>query len=73
MLEAGILIDMVDRGVISDLRFCTQQFSKDANGKMLLGMAFVLSKQYSDKISDDVSRARDERHIEGQTNGIFKP
>lgn len=73
MLEAGVLIDMVDKGLIVDLRFCTQQFSKDSSWKMLLWMAFVLSKQYSDKISDDVRRARDLRHNEGMTNGVYKP
>ncbi len=72
MLEAGIFIDMVDHDIIKDLRFCTQHFSTDANGKMLLGMAFVLGKQYSDKISDDVGRARDLLHAEGTTNGIVK-
>ena len=47
MGEGGQIIELVDSGEIKDLKFCTQQFSKDANGKMLLGLAFVLSKQYS--------------------------
>lgn len=56
MLEAGKLIDMADTGIIKDFKFVTHVYSADANGKMLLGMAFVLSKQYSDKLSQDVSR-----------------
>lgn len=56
MLEGGMLIDMIDEGIIKDLKFVTHHFTKDANGKMLLGMAFVLSKQYSDKLSQDVTR-----------------
>lgn len=56
MLEGGQIIDMIDMNVIKDLKFATHHFTKDANGKMLLGMAFVLSKQYSDKLSQDVKR-----------------
>jgi len=84
MLEAGMIIDMVDQGVIKDLKFATHHFSKDANGKMLLGMAFVLSKQYSDKLGQEVGRGIKNRLIKyGKTptpkhgylneNGIYKP
>lgn len=84
MLEAGMIIDMVDQGVIKDLKFATHFFTKDANGKMLLGMAFVLSKQYSDKLSQDVTRGVRGRFTKtGKTptpkhgylneNGIYKP
>ena len=47
---------MVDNETIKDFKFVTHVYSPDANGKMLLGMAFVLSKQYSDKLSQDVTR-----------------
>ncbi len=67
MLEAGMLIDMVDSGVIKDFKFVTHVYSPDANGKMLLGMAFVLSKQYSDKLSQDVTRGVRGRLMEGKT------
>ncbi len=56
MLEGGQLIDMIDNNVIKDLKFVTHHFTRDANGKMLLGMAFVLSKQYSDDLSQKVTR-----------------
>ncbi len=56
MLEGGQLIDMIDQDIIKDLKFVTHYFTKDANGKMLLGMAFVLSKQYSDDLSQKVKR-----------------
>jgi len=59
------IIEFVDENKLKDLRFCTQQFSKDANWKMLLWLAFVLSKQYSDKLSDDVSRWQAMRHRKG--------
>lgn len=68
MLEGGTLIDMVDQEQIKDLKFVTHHFTSDANGKMLLGMAFVLSKQYSDKLSQDVTRGvRSRLTKEGKT------
>lgn len=67
MLEAGMLIDMVDSEIIKDFKFVTHVFSPDPNGKMLLGMAFVLSKQYSDKLSVDVIRGVRGRFVEGKT------
>lgn len=83
-LEAGILIEMIDQGQIQDLKFVTHHFTNDANGKMILGIAFVLSKQYSDKLSQDVTRGVRKRHKEGRTpiykhgyardeNGLYTP
>ena len=72
MLEAGMIIDMIDEGIIKDLKFATYPFSKDANGLMLLGMSFVLSKQYSDKLSQDVTRGLYSSLAEGKASGITK-
>lgn len=72
MGDGGRIIELVDTGDIADLRFCTQRFSKDANGKMLLGLAFVLSKQYSDKLSEDVTRTSIEKHKKGRAIGRVK-
>lgn len=84
MLEGGEIIDLVDQEIIKDLKFVTHHFTQDANGKMLLGMAFVLSKQYSDKLSQDVKRGVDRNFMEGKTptpkhgytrdeNGLYRP
>lgn len=67
MREGGEVIDMLDEGYIKDLKFVTYTFSNDPNGKMLLGMAFVLSKQYSDKLSQDVTRGVSRSFSEGKT------
>lgn len=76
MLEGGEIIDMVDQDIIKDLKFVTHHFTKDANGKMLLGMAFVLSKQYSDDLSQKVTRGVRRNFSEGKTptpkHGYFK-
>lgn len=83
MLEAGTLIDMVDNEIIKDLKFVTHYFTNDASGKMLLGISFVLSKEFSDKLSQDITRGVRGNLAEGKTatpkhgyineNGIFKP
>lgn len=67
MLEGGMLIDMIDQEQIKDLKFVTHYFTKDANGKMLLGMAFVLSKQYSDDLSQKVTRGVRRSFAEGKS------
>lgn len=48
MKEAGIIIDLLDKGILKDLRFATSSFENSPTGKMLLGISFVLSKQYSE-------------------------
>src|SRR3989344_555153 len=83
MKEGGEIIDMIDQGQIKDLKFVTHYFTKDANGLMLLGMAFVLSKQYSDDLSQKVTRGVRSRFTEGKTptpkygyineKGIYEP
>ena len=72
MKEGGEIIDMVDEGIIQDMKFVTHHFSSDANGKMLLGMAFVLSKQYSDKLSQDVTRGVKRGLNQGKSAGTPK-
>ena len=67
MREGGEIIDMIDEDQIKDLKFVTHHFTKDANGKMLLGLAFVLSKQYSDNLSQNVRRGVDRRLSEGKS------
>ena len=83
MLEGGEIIDLIDQGVIKDLKFKTHFFTRDPNGLMLLGMNFVLSKQYSDDLSVKVSRGVRSRFQEGKTptpkhgylndGGTFRP
>lgn len=68
MLEGGEIIDMIDDKIITDLKFVTHHFTRDANGKMLLGMAFVLSKQYSDNLSQNVLRGNTNKMDEGRTH-----
>lgn len=66
MKDAGEIIDLLDKNIIKDLQFVSFSFENDTAGKMLLGMSFVLSKQYSDKLSDDVRRGVRRRIEEGR-------
>ena len=84
MREGGEIIDMIDEGQIKDLKFVSHHFSNDPSGKMLLGMAFVLSKEYSDRLSVVVKRGVGRKFEEGKSaaykhgyyrdeNGYYRP
>lgn len=72
MKEGGDIIDMIDEGYIVDLQFITHHFTNDANGKMLLGLAFVLSKQYSDDLSQKVKRGVKRKFLEQGFSPAYK-
>lgn len=67
MLEAGEVIDLVDTGIIKDLKFVTHHFTNNASGKMLLGISFAISKQYSDALSEKVGRGVQHSFEEGKS------
>lgn len=73
MKEAGEIIDFLDEGDLVDLKFASMYFVNDYNGKMNLGISFVLAKQYTDKLSIDVSRGINKGLIEGKSGGQYKP
>ncbi len=52
MKDAGEIIDLLDSNKIKDLRFSRYTFTNDTNGKMALGIQFVLAKTYSDNTSE---------------------
>lgn len=56
MKEAGEIIDLLDKGILKDLQFATSTFENSPTGKMLLGISFVLSKQYSEHLSENIKR-----------------
>lgn len=72
MKEAGEIIELIDLEVIQDLQFKTYQFENTPNGKMMLGILFATSKQYSDKLSVDVKRGSDGNIKDGKYNGVVK-
>jgi DNA invertase Pin-like site-specific DNA recombinase len=56
MLESGMLMDMLDSGIIKDLKFPTVQFNNNAAGKLLLNILFAMSKNYTDSQSENILR-----------------
>ena len=66
MKEAGEIIDMIDRGIIKDLRLARATFENTPNGKMILGINFVLSKHYSDHLSESVLRGNKSSLLKGR-------
>lgn len=56
MLESGMLMDMLDSGIIKDLKFPTVQFTNNAAGKLLLNILFAMAKNYTDSQSENVRR-----------------
>lgn len=72
MKEAGEIIEMLDSGEIQDLQFKTYAFDNSPNGKMMLGILFATSKQYSDKLSVDVIRGIKGNTQDGKYNGVIK-
>ena len=65
MKDAGEIIYLLEENIIKDLRFATFTFENSPMGKMLLGMSFVLSKQYSDHLSEQVTRGQKRKTLAG--------
>lgn len=55
MLEGWELINYVDEDKV-ELKYTNFHFENNASWKMMLWIWFVFSKQYSDKLSEDISR-----------------
>ena len=72
MKEAGAIIDLVDRGLIRDLRFATFTFENTPAGKMLLGITFIMAKQYSEHLAESVDRGNKRAVEDGEFIGKFK-
>jgi DNA invertase Pin-like site-specific DNA recombinase len=66
MKEAGEIIDFIDRGIIKDLKLAKATFENTPNGKMILGISFVLSKHYSDHLSESVVRGNKSSTLQGR-------
>lgn len=73
MLEAGMIIDNLDRNIIKDLKFVSYNYEASTMGKVMLALAFAMSKQYSDKLSEDVKRGNRNIASQGKRINIAKP
>ena len=71
MKEAGEIIELIDNGQIKDLRLAKATFENTPNGKMILGISFVLSKHYSDHLSESVTRGNKSSTEKGRVLSKF--
>ena len=55
-VDAGILIDLLDRGKLRDLKFQSYKFENTPEGKWMLNIVLGQSKYFVDKLSKDVKR-----------------
>ncbi|MCR4277931.1 MAG: recombinase family protein [Candidatus Berkelbacteria bacterium] len=76
MKDAGEIIEMLDEGLIRDLKFVSYSFENSPSGKLLLAITFAVSKQYSDNLSVNVKSGNKSTLKSGKsipdTHGYFK-
>src|SRR5258706_1650357 len=65
-LDGGRVIYLLDTGVLVDLKFCTFWFENTPQGKLMLAIAFGMSKYYVDKLSEDIKRGLNGKLAEGR-------
>jgi site-specific DNA recombinase len=66
MTDGGRLIDLIDTGKITALRFPTFWFEATPQGKFMLGMAFSQSKYYVDALAENTRRGLREKVRRGE-------
>lgn len=71
MIDWWVIIELADSWDV-DLKYHSFHFINNASGRMMLGFWFVFSKQYSDKLSEDVIRWNKTRVGKGQALGQYK-
>lgn len=69
-VDGGTIIDLLDKGLLKELKFCSYTYNNDAEGKMMLGIMFSQSKYFSDKLSKDVKRGQEKKIRNGQWPGL---
>jgi hypothetical protein len=67
MLEGGMIIDLIDKGLLRELKFHEYRFIPDSSGKMTLGFHFIMAKQYGDNLSEASIRGTNKIAKEGKS------
>lgn len=55
-ISGGMVMHLLDKGVIKDLKFASYNFQLSPEGKMMLALTLSQSKYFSEKLSIDVKR-----------------
>ncbi len=71
MMEWWELIDLVDQWLV-DLKYTNFHFEPTASGKMMLWIWFVFSKQYADKLSEDITRGNKSKKAKWKSLNKYK-
>lgn len=55
-VDGGMIVYLLDQGLLRDLRFCSYNFENSPQGKFMLQIIFGYSKYYVDSLSENVKR-----------------
>lgn len=61
MKEAGLIMDMVKKGILYDLKFPEFPFQRDGQSMLFLGIAFISAENYSESLSKTTKRGIDDK------------
>jgi DNA invertase Pin-like site-specific DNA recombinase len=67
--DGGVVIDLIDRNILTDLKFVSYTFSNTPEGKMMLFNVFAQSKYEVDKMSVETKRGLREKFLRGEWPG----
>lgn len=69
--EAGELVELADSGMV-ELRYTNAEFPDNASGRMMLGINFVLAKQFSDHLSEVITDRSRQAVLSGKALSQYK-
>jgi DNA invertase Pin-like site-specific DNA recombinase len=72
-IDGGLIIYMLDRGTLKDLKFSTYTFENSSQGKFMLQIMFGYSKYYVDNLSENVKRGIRRKLEQGVKPGLPPP
>jgi len=72
MIEGWEIIELAWENLVN-LKYTTFYFENNASWRMMLGFRFVFSKQYSDKLSEDIIRGKEQKIKKGKSWWDYKP
>ena len=73
MRDAGEIIELLDCGLLVDLKFPVYAFHNDSSGKEHLAMEFARAKGYSDHLQDNVLRGTMAQEMKGRGTRPLPP
>lgn len=64
-VDGGLIIYLLDRGLLKDLKFASFSFDNSSQGKFMLQIMFGYSKYYVDSLSENVKRGNRAKVAQG--------